>query len=403
MTNTEKIVEAKVKRKYNHEAMKAIINEYENKEMDSIKRDELTKIENEFDSLNLFIQNSEKQLSRDRLMGEIENDSISNINNNLVGRKKELHTAFVNHLTSGDSYSLSVYNALQQDNPTQAGYLVPPQEFRNELITELADYTFMRTKGRVLPPVIGSQSLGYPTRTAGMSSFSWGTEISAPIADTALTYGKREFKPRPGTSEILISKTLVRNLPNSDALIRSEIAQDIGIGLETAYMTGTGFNSPLGLFTASPDGIPTSRDVSTGNSATEVKIDGVIEAKFSVKGQYQANAEWIFHRLVIKQIAKLKDLDGQYVWQSSIVAGTPDMLLGKPVNSSEFAPSTLTTGLYAGIYGDLSKYWIADSLNIEIQVLMELYARTNQVDYITRLETDGAPVLSAAFARLKLA
>jgi HK97 family phage major capsid protein len=83
--------------------------------------------------------------------------------------------------------------------------------------------------------------------------------------------------------------------------------------------------------------------------------------------------------------------------------GTPDMLLSKPVNVSEYAPNTFTTGLYVGLYGDLKYYWICDALTMEIQALMELYARTNQIDYITRIETDGAPVLSAAFARITLA
>ena len=70
---------------------------------------------------------------------------------------------------------------------------------------------------------------------------------------------------------------------------------------------------------------------------------------------------------------------------------------------SEFAPNTFTNGLYVGLYGDLKYYWICDSLNMEIQVLAELYARTNQIDYISRIETDGAPVLSEAFARVTLA
>ena len=48
-------------------------------------------------------------------------------------------------------------------------------------------------------------------------------------------------------------------------------------------------------------------------------------------------------------------------------------------------------------------YWIADALTMTIQVLKELYAESNQTGYIGRLETDGAPVLAEAFARVKLA
>lgn len=342
------------------------------------------------------INQAEKQLERERAAGEKPMTETKNT------QQTELFAAFKDAIRIGDQASLKVYNALQQDNPSQAGYLVAPEQFVMELIKEMADATFMRQKAKVLPALRGSQSLGYPTKVAGMSSFTWGTELQTPTPDTSLAFGKREFKPRPGTSEILISNTLVRNVPNVDALVRGEISEEVSGALEGAYMTSDGSNAPLGLFVASADGINTDRDFSTGNTATEIKFDGLMEAKFGIKDKYQANAEWIFHRDAIKQIAKLKDSAGQYIWQPSVVMGTPDMLLGRPVNRSEYAPHTFTTGQYVGIFGDLKYYWIVDSLLMEIKVLTELYARSNQIDYLTRLETDGAPVLSAAFARVKL-
>jgi len=69
---------------------------------------------------------------------------------------------------------------------------------------------------------------------------------------------------------------------------------------------------------------------------------------------------------------------------------------------SEYAPNTFTTGLYVGILGDFSNYWIADAVDMQVQVLKELYAETNQTGYIGRLDTDGMPVLAEAFARVKL-
>jgi HK97 family phage major capsid protein len=167
-------------------------------------------------------------------------------------------------------------------------------------------------------------------------------------------------------------------------------------------MTGSGAGQPLGLFTASDDGIGTARDVSTGNTATEIKFDNLIEVQYKVEPQYQNGCQWIFHADAIKQLRKLKNSDGQHIWQPSVVAGTPDMLLGKPVNMSAYAPHTFTTGLYVGLYGDLKYYMIVDSLMLEISVLKELYALTGQTGYIARIETDAAPVLSKAFARVKL-
>lgn len=395
--NGKKLLELKQELASVSGQIREIIDNHENKEIDAIKKDELSKLEDKFDSLSDKISAEEKQLLRERMLGEKEPTAPK------TNKEEEIQSAFKNFLRSGDAQSLKVYNALQQDNPTQAGYLVAPQKFVSELIAELDNVLFFRSIAKVLPALSGAQSLGYPKRTARANTAAWGTEISAPTADTALAFGKKEFKPNPATAEILVSNTLIKNAPNVDGIVRSELAYNFGTLLETAYMTGDGANKPLGVFTASNDGISTARDVSTGNTATEIKFDGLIEAKYKLTEQYMRNLNWVFHRDAVKMIAKIKDGDGQYIWQPSVTAGQPDLLLGIPVKMSEYAPNTFSTGLYVGLLGDFSNYWIVDSMDMEIRVLNELYARTNQVDYIGRLSTDGLPVVEQAFARVKLA
>jgi HK97 family phage major capsid protein len=189
-----------------------------------------------------------------------------------------------------------------------------------------------------------------------------------------------------------------------EAFVRGRLAYKFGVAQEKGFMTGTGAQQPLGLFTASANGISTARDVSTGNTTTQITFDGAIEAKFTLKPAYWTRARWIFHRDAIKQLVKLKDGDGNYIWQlGNVQNGQPDRLLNLPVLMSEYAPNTFTTGLYAGILGDFSFYWIADALDMQFQRLVELYALTNQTALIGRLETDGMPVLEEAFVRVKLA
>ena len=396
----KKLIELKQERATVTNSIRNIMTEFETVEMTAEKKEELGKNETRFDEINNLILREEKQLARERAIGEQANDTDDTKNK---GKTDEIMNAFKEVIMNGSREAYEVYNALQQSNPTQAGYLVAPEQFVNTLIKTIDNSMFIRQKANVLPPLKGAQSLGYPTRTARMGAAVWGTEIAAPTADTSLAFGKREFKTNPATAEILISKTLIRNAPGVEGIVTAEMAYAFAELLENAYMTGDGVQKPLGLFVASADGIPAARDVSTGNTATEIKFDGLLEAKYSIKDGYQKNCEWIFNRLAVKQLAKLKNAEGQYIWQSSVVLGTPDMLLGKPVNSSEYVPATFTSGLYVGMYGDLKNYWICDSLSMEMQILMELYARTNQIDYIARLETDGAPVVSEAFARIKLA
>jgi len=397
--NGVKLIELKQERATVTNSIRNIMTEFETVEMSAEKKEELGRNESRFDEINNLILREEKQLARERAIGEQANDTDDTKNK---GKVDEIMNAFKEVIMNGSREAYEVYNALQQSNPTQAGYLVAPEQFVNTLIKTLDNSMFIRQKANVLPPLKGAQSLGYPTRTARMGAAVWGTEISAPTADTSLAFGKREFKTNPATAEILISKTLIRNAPGVEGIVTAEMAYAFAELLENAYMTGDGVQKPLGLFVASADGIPAARDVSTGNTATEIKFDGLMEAKYSIKDGYQKNCEWIFNRMAVKQLAKLKNSDGQYIWQSSVVLGTPDMLLGKPVNSSEYVPATFTSGLYVGMYGDYKNYWICDSLSMEMQILMELYARTNQIDYIARLETDGAPVVSEAFARIKL-
>ena len=348
----------------------------------------------EFDAIDAHINAMERQQEIDRKMGEIADKKVE--------KNDDLATAFSNHLRMGNQKTLEAYNAISQDVATQAGNLVAPQQFVSELIAELDNTMPIRQFAKKYT-LQGAQSLGFPKRTARMNSAAWGTETSAPTADTALTVGKREFKPNFATAEILVSRTLINNAPNVDAIVRGEVAYNMGELLENAYMTGDGSAKPLGLFTASANGISTARDVATGNSATAITFDGLMEAKYAIKGQYQPNLRWLFHRDALKQIAKIKDSNGQYIWQPSVADGVADRLLGIPVITSEYAPNTFTAGKYVGILGDFGYYWICDSANMELQVLSELYARTNQIDYIARLATDGMPVLEECFARVTLA
>jgi hypothetical protein len=59
----------------------------------------------------------------------------------------------------------------------------------------------------------------------------------------------------------------------------ARLAYKFGVTQEKAYLTGDGNQKPLGVFTASNDGISTGRDVSTGNTTTAITFDGLIEAK----------------------------------------------------------------------------------------------------------------------------
>ena len=292
--------------------------------------------------------------------------------------------------------------ALQADSDPAGGYMVASEQFVNQLIKAIDDQVFIRQRATKFA-VPTAASLGVPTLAADPADADWTTELATGNEDSTMAFGKRALHPHALAKRLKISNKLIRMGAGIEALATARLAYKFGISQEKAHLTGTGANQPLGVFVASTDGIPTSRDVSTGNTTTAPTFDGLISAKFALKGAYWNSADWLFHRDVLAIVAKLKDGDGQYLWRESVREGEPDRILGRPVMMSEYAPNTMTTGLYAGILGDFSHYWIADALDMQVQRLVELYAETNQVGLIGRMESDGMPVLAEAFVRVTLA
>lgn len=290
--------------------------------------------------------------------------------------------------------------ALQVDQDSKGGYLAP-QTWISELIQAVDDEVVVRRLATVYS-VAGGTSLGAPKLEADPDDPTWTAELGTGTEDTAMRFGARELTPHPLAKRIKVSRTLLRKVPNAEGIVRARMAYKFGTTMERAYLLGNGAGQPLGLFVASSQGISTGRDVATDNTATAITADGLINAKYALKSQYQRTAAWMFHRDAVKQIVKLKDGEGQYLWLPSLRENEPDSLLGRPLYQSEFVPNTFTANQYVGMLGDYRWYWVADSLNFELQRLDELYSETNQVGMIGRWESDGMPVLEEAFVRVKL-
>lgn len=291
---------------------------------------------------------------------------------------------------------------LQAGTLTAGGALIPPQQFVNQLIQAVDDMVFVRRYATTMR-LTSAASLGAPSLDADPSDAEWTTELATGSNDTAMAFGKRELTPKPFAKRIKMSKKLLQMAPNVDALVRQRLAYKFAITEEKGYLTGAGATGPLGVFVASDNGIPTGRDVSSGNTTTAIQFDGLIAAKYALKGSYHPGARWLFHRNAVEQISKLKDGDGQYLWRQSVREGEPDTILKLPYDMSEYAPNTFTTGLYVGLLARWDFYWIVDALDMTIQRLTELYAEANQDGFIARKEGDGMPVLGEAFVRVKLA
>ena len=311
--------------------------------------------------------------------------------------------AFRSYLSGGErGMTETEYRALQADSATAGGFTVAVK-FVTDLIKAIDDEIHIRQWATKLQ-VGRAESLGAPSLDADPEDATWTTEIKAADPDTQMEFGKRELTPHPAAKLLKIAMNLLATSAiDVEALVKDRLAYKFGVTQEKAFLTGSGAGQPLGVFVASDDGIPTGRDVSTGNTNTALTFDGLVSAKYALKGAYWAKARWMFHRDVVQAIAKLKDDNDQYIWRESVRTGEPDRILNMPIMMSEYAPSTFTSGLYLGILADWSNYWIADSTAMSVQRLSEHYAETHQIGFIGRMQLDGMPVLGEAFARVTLA
>lgn len=311
---------------------------------------------------------------------------------------------FENHIRAGrHNQDASEVRAMVSDTGASGGFLVTPMVLVNTFLQAVDDALAIRSLSTVIPMPRASR-LGVPEMGDDASDPDWTTEIGEVQEGSDLTFKRREMEPSYISKLYKLSRDLIRNSNlDIEGFLMQRLGRKFALAGENAFMTGNGVNKPLGLFFASENGVPTSRDISTGNTSTALTFNGLLNAKYALKNQYRANARWLFHTDAILQLALIKDLQDHYIWQPSVLENTPDRLLGIPVVESRFAPNTFTTGQYVGMLGDFSYYWIAEALDIQIQVLLEKYATTNQNGYIMRAGFDGQPVMAEAFTRIKLA
>lgn len=104
---------------------------------------------------------------------------------------------------------------------------------------------------------------------------------------------------------------------------------------------------------------------------------------------------WVLNDSTIKAIRKLKDSNGQYLWQPSFVADNPDTILSRPVKTSAYMPA-IAAGAKSIAFGDFTYYWIADRQGRSFKRLNELYAATGQVGFLASQRVDGKLILSEA-------
>jgi HK97 family phage major capsid protein len=174
--------------------------------------------------------------------------------------------------------------ALQADAVTKGGFLLAPIQMVNEFIKSQDDQVFVRQYA-TKHTVTDADGLGAPALDSDLDDFEWTPELKAG-GETELAVGARELRPHGLSKEVTISRKLLRKTAGSAAtLAMQRLAYKFAVTAEKAFLLGDGDRKPLGVFVASEQGVPTTRDVEAGTAAGDKgpSADGLIDVKHSLK------------------------------------------------------------------------------------------------------------------------
>lgn len=281
----------------------------------------------------------------------------------------------------------AVVNALQIGTDSEGGYLVP-DEYERTLVEALEEENIFRQLAKVIQTSSGDRKIPV---VATKGTASWIDDEGA-FTESDDSFGQVSIGAYKLGTMIKVSEELLNDsVFDLESYIAREFARRIGNKEEEAFFTGDGSGKPLGILAAT-GGAETGV---TAASATAVTADELIDLFYSLKSPYRRNAVWMLNDSTIKAVRKLKDSNGQYLWQPSLTAGTPDTILGRPVKTSAYMPA-IAAGAKTIAFGDFSYYWIADRQGRSFKRLNELYAATGQVGFLASQRVDGKMILPEA-------
>ena len=349
------------------------------------------KMEQEVVDLGKEIERLERQAAIDAELNKPVSEPITNKpNNNPDGEEKKgratdrYKKTFWNAMRRKNFYD--VENALQVGTDSEGGYLVP-DEFEHTLVEALEEENFFRSIATVIRTSSGDRKIPV---VATKGTASWIDEEGAyPESDDS--FGQVSIGAYKVATMLKVSDELLNDsVFDLEAYISKEFGRRIGTKEEEAFFTGDGKGKPTGIFNAAggaSDGVTTA--------AASITFDDVMDLFYALKSPYRRKAVWVLNDTTVKALRKLKDNNGNYIWQPSVQAGQPDMILNRPYYTSAYVPE-VAAGAKVMAFGDFSYYWIADRQGRSFKRLNELFAANGQVGFLASQRVDGKLILSEA-------
>jgi HK97 family phage major capsid protein len=277
-------------------------------------------------------------------------EATRDIKRSEISRPAQNDTDVVRSLAKGEIRS---FEFEKRDVTTTSTGAPVPTSFYDQIVEHmvvvgpmLETSTMIRTAGGEALQVPRTNAYSTASLTAQGSAFS----ESDPTFQSFITLNAYKYGFLVQVSREMLEDSGVDLL----GFLARQAGIGIGVAVNAALTTGGGSTDPNGIVTAASSGVTGSTAVSGAFTA-----DNLIDLSYSVNSMYrrQPGTGWQMSNTALAAARKLKDTVGQYLFQPSLQAGQPDLLLGFPVyeNPDVAAPGTAVKSV---LFGHLPSYYV---------------------------------------------
>ncbi|WP_312814439.1 phage major capsid protein [Brevundimonas sp.] len=314
-------------------------------------------------------------------------------------RDAEYSSAFQSHFRKG-----SVEASLNKGADDEGGYLAPI-EWDRTITDKLIEVSPMRQIATV--QTISGAGLKKLYNLHGTGS-GWVGEMTARPETTTPEFGAQTFVPgelyaNPAATQQLLDDAEV----NLEAWLADEVEAEFAYQEGVAFVSGNGTNKPKGFLTYvtgaanAADNPLGAIEVTAAASAAGLTTDELIDLVYSLPGVLAQNARFVTNRNTLSRVRKLKDAEGNYIWQPSVQAGQPQQLLGHPVTEMAAMPNVAASAVPIA-FGDFRRgYLIVDRTGV--RVLRDPYTNKPYVMFYTTKRVGGGVKDPQAIKALRMA
>ncbi len=367
---------------------------------DVVTRDKVDRLNTALDEHKAKIDQLSLKASRPRLGRDGDETRLA--------RPSEHKAAFERYVRRGDTGALINLEgkSLSVGSDPDGGYLVP-DETETEIGRLLAAVSPIRAIAGIRqvsasvykkPFAITGAATGWVGETAAR------TETASPTL-AELQFPTMELYAMPAATQSLLDDAAV----NVDQWIAEEVQTVFAEQEGAAFVSGDGTNKPRGFldYTTVDDGswtwgnigyVPTGVDGAfPASDASDVLVDLI----YSLKAGYRQGAYWVMNRKTQAEIRKLKDANGNYLWQPAATADGRASLMSFPIAEAEDMPD-IASGSTSVAFGDFRRgYLIVDRLGV--RVLRDPYSSKPYVLFYTTKRVGGGVQNFEAIKLLKFA